>query len=104
MRVSSVASVASVPSRYPTAQALLGESATTPRSSLSWRPGLGLGTMLHPVPSQCWINVLLGSVPSCVTPTAQTSLGEVPDTACSTLKESVPGFGLGTIFQVAPSK
>src|SRR5688572_23243137 len=104
MSVSMFASL-SIPKLYPTAHASVGESVATPRSSLAWLSGLGLGTILHCVPSQCSIKVRPGNpFASCVEPTAQTSFADVPETAYSTLEVSLAGFGLGTMLQVVPSK
>src|SRR5436309_6335617 len=48
----------------PTAQTslLAPPTATTPHSSLSAEPGLGLGTMFHCVPSQCSVRVNSGQL------------------------------------------
>ena len=42
----------------PTAQMSVGETAAAPYSSLVYGLGLGLSTMVHAEPSQCWIIVL----------------------------------------------
>src|SRR5579859_26350 len=72
----------------------LAATTATPWRSF-WTPGLGLGTKLHVLPSQCST-----SVDEPVTPTAQTS---VAATAATALKEvTSPGLGLGTMLQLVP--
>src|SRR5712691_25329 len=49
--------VAPVLKEYPTAQALLADTALTPVSTLPSLPGLELGTRCQLVPSQCSVKV-----------------------------------------------
>src|SRR5947207_1362220 len=67
----------------PTAQISLGALAATPYSSLIYLPGLGMGTVLHCLPSQCSMTLwIVGSVIR--SPTAHTSELESPTIPCST--------------------
>src|SRR5690348_3859922 len=87
----------------PTAHTSVVDTAATPRSSdpEPVPPGLGLGTMLHAVPSQCSVSVW-NTVPALVeiwkSPTAQTSLAEMAVTPVRRLFP-VPSLGLGTMAQ-----
>src|SRR3989442_2301101 len=49
------------PAQKPTAQASLADTAATALSSFTTAPGLGEGTMLHAVPSQCSTRVRPGT-------------------------------------------
>src|SRR5712664_4020195 len=51
---------------------------------MGYAPGVGLGTMLHAVPFQCSIRVVMPRPgTSSFSPTAQTSFGATAVTACS---------------------
>src|SRR5437667_9102356 len=63
--------------------------------------GLGLGTTVHWLPSQCVTSVCM--VPAEVyLPTAQTSLAEIATTPPRLAGR--PGLGLGTTVQAVPSQ
>src|SRR5438046_1158077 len=80
----------------PTAQMSFADTAATALREWLDGPALGLGTILHCVPSQCSINVRLSYEPS--SPTAQTSLAEIAATALRIPAE----FGLGEIVHNCP--
>src|SRR5690348_3413305 len=97
------------PAWNPTANTLFEASAMTPFSALLLVVGsLGVGTTVHLVPSKCIAMVRKRALHGKVNPTAQTSLLETAATEFSTLPKlpcvQRPGLGLGTVFQLVPSK
>src|SRR2546429_256726 len=81
----------------PTAYASVGDRASTAASTFDAPDtGLGLGTMVHALPSQCSTSV----VPE-LPPTAQTSEAEVPPTPWR--KASPGGAGEVTAVHLEPS-
>src|SRR5580704_9284075 len=99
-------------SSFPTIQTLPGEG-TTPANRRSSRNvpfvGLGLGAMVHEFPSQCKSSVIWRPEPLAAKkePNAQMSLGEFavnPSKRFDWLTVFGPTLGLGTTFQLVPSK
>src|SRR5438046_3136697 len=68
------------------------------RSVLGLGFGLGLGTILHWLPSQCNTNVRVPPVVRLDEPTAHTSFGETTATPSRVLSVEL-GLGLGTLNQ-----
>src|SRR6266702_4238344 len=89
----------------PTAQMSLAATAVTAVRALSEVPGLGLGTTLQLVPSQCSVSVrgAVDTLGSKCSPTAQASVGDVAVTPYSSLT-SCPTLGLGVTLQLVPSQ
>ena len=89
----------------PTAQTSSAEAAETAYSTLRVSPaGFGLGTMLQPLPSWCWVRVRLtkgGPSGSWDQPTAHASLSESAATPRSWLVSAVEPatFGLASRSQ-----
>src|SRR4051794_37606745 len=74
--------------------------AATASNSLSAAPALGLVTMLHCVPSQCWVRVC---APYSDQPTAHTSFDATATTPLNMLL-STPTLGLTTKLHCTPSQ
>src|SRR5437867_515703 len=88
----------------PTAHISLADAAETP-SKPACEPGptgLGLGTTLHSVPSQCNTSVRLGPFMILYKPTAKTSLADTAATSRSSLLPRMEGLGLGTMLHSLP--
>ena len=84
----------------PTAHTSLLDTTTTPSREAS-RP-VGLGTMLHAVPFQCWISGSLTEYsPFCVWPTAQRSSEAAPSIALRWFSE-LGVSGVGTMPHALP--
>src|SRR5207253_769581 len=81
----------------PTAQIISAFRAETASRELSPSPRLGLGTILHEVPSQCSMRVW-ETLTGWAEPTAQTSPDPTTATAARELSP-VPLFGLEARFQ-----
>jgi hypothetical protein len=87
----------------PTAQISLEEKADTPSRTLFTEGTLGLGTILHEVPSQWRVRVCQGPEATSYWPTAQTSLGAIADTEVRWLSNS-EALGEVTWVQARPSQ
>jgi hypothetical protein len=84
----------------------LAELAAKPDKGFELGPTFGLGTTFQVLPSQCKINVRLGSLSALAgvkKPTAQASFGDSASTA-SSLFVPLLTFGVATSFHSEPSQ